>query len=115
MAYSFETVRSWTKYRVFDNDLWIFILDKTTNIPVALGIADYDSDIKEGSLEWIQVLKEYRRQGLGHMLVTNLLSRLQKKADFATVSGECDNITHPELLYRSCGFVGNDIWYVVNR
>ena len=37
---------------------------------------------------------------------------MKEKADFVTVSGECDNPTNPETLYRKCGFNGNDIWYV---
>ena len=83
--------------------------------PVALGIADFDAEIKEGSLEWIQVLPGKRRMGLGKMIVNELLSRLKGKADFATVSGQIDNATNPEMLYRKCGFTGNDIWYVISN
>jgi len=38
-----------------------------------------------------------------------------KKAAFATVSGKADDPTCPERLYRSCGFVGNDIWHVMRK
>ncbi len=34
-------------------------------------------------------------------------------ADFATVSGECDNPTRPEAVYRACGFVGDDVWHIL--
>ncbi len=102
----------WTKYPVFDTDLWVFIFDDASNTPVALGIADYDASIREGSLEWIQVLPENRGMGLGKAVVNELLTRMKEKADFVTVSGECDNPTNPEMLYRKCGFNGNDIWYV---
>ena len=48
-------------------------------------------EIGEGSLEWIQVLPEYRGQGLGTKLVLELLCRLKDKAAFVTVCGEVDN------------------------
>ena len=108
-----DQVKEWTTYPVFDNDLWVFICEKASNTPVALGIADYDSEIKEGSLEWIQVLPEKRGLGLGQALVCELLRRLKNKADFVTVSGQLDNTTNPESLYRKCGFTGNDVWCVL--
>jgi ribosomal protein S18 acetylase RimI-like enzyme len=81
----------------------------------ALGIADFDAEIKEGSLEWIQVLPSKRGLGLGKMLVNELLQRLKSKADFVTVSGRVDNPANPQALYRKCGFTGDDIWYVVEN
>ena len=50
MEITAEQVNDWVKYRVFDNDLWIFVFEKNSLAPVALGIADFDDDIKEGSL-----------------------------------------------------------------
>jgi len=110
-----EQVEEWTRYPVFDNDLWIFICEKASEAPVALGIADFDRDIREGSLEWIQVLPDKRGLGLGQALVNELLRRLKKKADFVTVSGKLDNFSNPESLYRKCGFTGNDVWCVLQQ
>jgi len=107
-----ENVLIWSKYPVFDNSLWIFIWCKASNSPVALGIADFDSEIKEGSLEWIQVLPERQGEGFGRAVVLELLSRLKDRADFVTVSGEVDNVTNPERLYRKCGFIGDAVWTV---
>ena len=107
-----ENVLRWREYPVFDNELWILVWDKKSNLPAALGIADFDSDIGEGSLEWIQVLPHYRGKGLGEAVVLELLSRLKSRAGFVTVSGEVENITNPERLYRKCGFVGDAIWVV---
>ena len=87
-------------------------MDQTTKNPVALGIAEIDAQIREGSLEWIQVLPAYRGMGIGKSLVQELLFRLEKRANFTTVAGEVGNSTHPEALYRACGFEGNDIWWV---
>lgn len=108
-----KQVEGWTKETVYDEKLWIFIIDKEINKPVALGIADFDDDMKEGSLEWIQVLPKYRAQGLGQVLVNELLHRLKGKAGFVTVSGKCDNETKPEMLYRKCGFEGKNVWHVM--
>jgi len=110
-----EQVYEWTQYPVFDNDLWVFIYEKETAAPVALGIADFDCEIKEGSLEWIQVLPEKRGLGLGQALVYELLQRLKHKAVFVTVSGQIDNNTNPESLYRKCGFTGDDVWCVLQQ
>ena len=108
-----EQVEKWSKYKVFDNDLWIFIYETSSPYPAALGIADFDDTIKEGSLEWIQTLPEERGKGFGQALVGELLLRLAPKAKFVTVSGKADNKTNPEALYRKCGFNGEDIWCVL--
>jgi GNAT superfamily N-acetyltransferase len=107
-----DAVLEWIKYPVFDAGLWIFIVDALSDEPAALGIADFDADIREGSLEWIQVIPDKRGEGFGAAIVNELLARLKEKADFVTVSGEVDNTTNPERLYRKCGFTGDDVWYV---
>jgi GNAT superfamily N-acetyltransferase len=66
-------------------------------------------------LEWIQVSLKYRRKGLGAFLVRELLWRMKGKTDFVTVSGKVDDPNRPEQLYRSCGFTGNDIWYISRK
>ena len=63
-------------------------------------------------MEWIQILPDYRGKKLGKMIVNELLCRM-KRAEFATVSGKINNPTNPERLYRSCGFIGNDIWHIL--
>ena len=76
---------------------------------IASGVAELDTETGEGTLEWIQTSPDCRGQGLGKAIVGELLHRLGKHARFVTVSGRCNNPTNPERLYRSCGFVGNDI------
>ena len=113
-VYSLDFIENLINTKVFDKDLWILLFKKSTLLPVALGIADFDSEICEGSLEWVQVLPNERGLGLGTLIVNELLLRLKSKAAFATVSGEVDNETKPEMLYRKCGFTGDDIWYVTH-
>lgn len=112
---SAEAVKSWITHKVFEKNLWIWIMDKHKNIPVALGIAEIDSSVPEGALEWIQVLPEYRGRGLGKILVLELLNILKGRVEFTTVSGEVDSAANPERLYRSCGFRGNDIWWLLRK
>lgn len=107
-----ESVMSWSKHPTFEPALWVWVMDDSKGIPVGLGIAELDCTIREGSLEWIQVLPTYRRMGIGKCIVHALLSRLEKRVQFTTVAGEVDNKTNPEALYRSCGFTGSDIWWL---
>ncbi len=97
---------------VYDPTLWILVCDRETGAAAGCGIADYDAAVSEGILEWIQVVPEYRRRGVGRLIVCTLLSRMRHAA-FATVSGCVDNPSNPEGLYRRCGFTGNDIWHVL--
>ncbi|WP_459129636.1 GNAT family N-acetyltransferase [Guggenheimella bovis] len=98
---------------VYDEDLWICLYDKEKNVIAASGIAEYDPEVREGSLDWIQVSKEYRGEGLGKVIVYELLRRLKKKALFVTVSGRVDNQTNPERLYESCGFKDKALWHIL--
>lgn len=114
LSVSYEQIISYTKTPVYDKNLWILVYENETNHFAGCGIADFDRETKEGILEWIQVLPEYRGKKIGSMIVNELLCRM-KNADFATVSGKVDNQTKPERLYRSCGFAGNDVWHILTR
>lgn len=100
---------------VYDEKLWICLYDTNKKQVVATGIAEYDVSVKEGSLEWIQVSKDYRNHGFGSVVVYELLNRLRGKAEFVTVSGKVDNDTKPGLLYKKCGFEDETIWHVLRR
>ena len=110
-----DVIRSWKDHPVFTADLWVWVIDEKYNQPAGLGIAEFDSSIAEGSLEWIQILPAYRGKGLGKHLVNELLMRLSDRAEFVTVAGQLDNQTNPEKLYRSCGFKGDDQWWVLRK
>lgn len=111
---SAETVRKWETYPVHDPSLWIWVEDNAGR-PIGLGIAEYDPEISEGSLEWIQVLPSCRRMGVGQVLVATLVRRLRPQSVLITVSGEHGSASHPDMLYRKCGFVGNDAWWMLRR
>ncbi len=105
----------YTQRRVYCEALWIAVWDENSGSIAATGIGEFDQETGEGVLEWIQVSPEHRRKGLGTFLVLELLRRMKPMADFTTVSGQCKNATSPELLYRRCGFSGQDIWHILRR
>ena len=109
------TVLAWVDHPTYLQDLWVWLWDTTRAQPAALGIAELDQSIGEGSLEWIQVLPSYRGRGLGAALVALLLQRLAPLASFTTVSGRCDANGGPEGFYRRAGFSGRDVWHVLRR
>lgn len=115
MAPTAEMVLAWAAHPVCDPALWVWLVDEVSGQPAALGIAEFDPQMAEGSLEWVQVLPAYRRRGLGRAVVAKLLETLRGKARFATVSGEVDSSSQPGQLYRACGFTGNDLWWVLHK
>lgn len=115
LAVSEEQMLGYIQQKVYDKSLWIIVVDKETSLAVGCGIAEFDIETLEGSLEWIQVLPEYRGKKVGQLIVCELLMRLKDKAKFVTVSGKVNNMTKPELLYRKCGFVGHDIWHIMTQ
>lgn len=108
-------VKSWTQRAVYDAELWLWLIDAKTGEKAALGIAELDATMREGALEWVQVSADYRSLGLGKLLVSELLKRISERADFTTVSGDKDNPSNPEGLYRACGFKGERIWHVYQK
>lgn len=107
-----KDVLRWKEHETFREDLCVYI-NADNGIMAASGIAEYDEKCREGFIEWVQVLPEYRNRGLGRKIVMVLLNRLKDTgADFVTVSGNLDNASDPLSLYRNCGFTGNDVWYI---
>ena len=80
---------------------------------------DFENAIKKAILvlldnNYIMTVK-WEEKGLAKYIVSELLWRLKGKAGFATVSGQCNNSTNPEKLYRKCGFTGNDVWHILRK
>lgn len=110
-----EELQGYTYRPVYDAVLWIAVKENSTGTIVATGIGELDRGIGEGALEWIQVSPNHRRKGLGRYIVSELLWRMKDRADFVTVSGQCNNATNPERLYRKCGFTGNNVWHILRK
>lgn len=110
-----EELQNYTLRPVYDAALWLAVKDDQTDKIVATGIAESDREIGEGVLEWIQVSQGHRGKGLGRYIVSELLWRMKSKAGFATVSGQRNNPTNPEALYRKCGFTGNNVWHILRK
>lgn len=99
----------------YSPELWLAVKEDCKGRIAATGIAELDREIGEGVLEWIQVSKDYRRCGLGSYLVLELLRRMKTTAKFVTVSGKLENPDNPEILYRKCGFCGNNVWHILRE
>lgn len=110
-----DELESYCKRTVYYQELWIAVKDCKNNKIIGTGIAELDTEIGEGVLEWIQVSEKYRCKGIGKFIVNELLQRMISKASFVTVSGQVNNSTNPEALYRNCGFEGNDIWRIMHK
>lgn len=110
---SADYIKSLTKTQVYCPELWIGAYYSGKLIGSI--ICDFDIEVGEAVIEWLQVLPEYRRRGIASALICKALKTMSGFSDFATVSGECDNITYPERVYRKCGFEGDDVWHILNE
>ena len=113
LSVTYEQLIGYTQTEVYHPELWIMAVNKADSSVVGCGIADVDRELKEGILEWIQVVPAYRGKKIGQLIVNELLKRMSGIAEFATVSGKVNNQTSPEMLYRKCGFVGDDVWHIL--
>lgn len=108
-----EHIESLTATKVYCPELWIGAFSKGKLIGSIL--CDFDKEIGEGIIEWLQVLPAFRGRGIACALICKALKLMSGFAEFATVSGECENTTNPEKVYRKCGFTGNDVWHILNK
>jgi hypothetical protein len=106
-------VRGWLQHPVYDPKLWLWVIHLETGEKAGLGIAERDNRVPEASLEWIQVHPGYRKRRLGCAIVMELVNRVADDVSFTTVSGERASEHQPELLYRRCGFMGGDVWWLL--
>lgn len=106
-------VRGWLSHPVYDPGLWVWVADAATGERAALGIAEWDQQVEEASLEWIQVLPAFQGKGFGKAVAAELLRRTSGIAAFTTVSGKSGDEHRAEGLYRRCGFSGSDIWWLL--
>ena len=108
-----EELLSYQTRFVYRPELWVAVADASSGRTIASGIAELDSRIGEGILEWIQVSPDCRRRGFGAFIVCELLQRMKGFASFVTVSGRIRNESDPFALYRACGFENPVIWHVI--
>lgn len=97
----------------YDASLWLKIVDQNQIVGSIIGCID--DEMKEGWIEWVQVLPSYQSRGYGQALINALLVKMKDKASFVTVSGNAQNKKDPEKVYRICGFTGNDYWYICKK
>lgn len=104
-------LQSWKEFPVYYPKGWLGLFQDDEL--VASIICEVDPEIKEGIVDWLQVSYKYQGQGFGKLILLAALHRLKEVVDFVTVSGSLENENYPEAVYRKCGFIGQDIWYIV--
>lgn len=115
LSVTYDQLIGYTQNEVYNPELWVMAVNEADSSIVGCGIAELDKELNEGILEWIQVLPAYRGKKIGQLIVNELLRRMAGIAEFATVSGKVNNVTSPEMLYRKCGFVGDDVWHILTK
>lgn len=108
---SADYLRTLMTLEVYCPELWIGTF--SSNRIIGSVICEFDKNTGEAAIEWLQVLPEYRNSGIASALVCQALKKMRGIADFATVSGECENPANPEYVYRKCGFEGSDVWHIL--
>ena len=111
IAFGVEQLETMMETPVYAPNLWL--MARVEGKAAGCIIADLARAAGEGILEWVQVLPEYRRRGVGKAMVLEVLRRMD--ADFATVSGKVNDANCPEALYRACGFKGQDVWHILHK
>jgi GNAT superfamily N-acetyltransferase len=96
-------------------DGWFFLIERDTGQRVGLAICGYCPEMKEGFIEWIQVVPRLRNQGFGRLLVHEAIRRIHGQSRFITASGNLDAPFALGGLYKACGFVQIRQWTILGQ
>ncbi len=108
-----EFIKKIKLHPTFNKDYWWWLVDSENN-KLALVIGEYDEEINEGTLEWIQVHPDYRQKGYGTLIVNKLLNEMNKKCDFVTASTEHFQSKIVEDFYLKNGFENKETWWIID-
>lgn len=92
---------------------WFFLRHSATGERVGLTICGHCSQMREGFIEWTEILPRFRHRGLGALLVKEAINRLAERSDFLTASGSLDAPFAMGDLYMSCGFEHLRQWSIL--
>jgi ribosomal protein S18 acetylase RimI-like enzyme len=99
-----EKLKRMTQAPYHDPSGWFFLVEAQGSQPVGLAISSYCSEMREGFIEWIEVIPRLRHRGFGSLLTHECIRRLAVKARFVTTQGSLDAPFVHGGLYRKCGF-----------
>jgi GNAT superfamily N-acetyltransferase len=112
---SLAQVQDWLQSPAFAPDLWWWLIDEASDQPAGIAIADFDPELREAAVLWVQVFAPYQGRGLGRYLTQDLLRRIGGRALFTTISGVVEDRDNPGAFFRRCGFRGSDVWWFLSR
>jgi len=106
-----EEFLHWIKMPHMRPDLWFLAEERATGKIVGLGLSIIDPDWiaqtgrREGYVDTLAVLREYREKGLGTALLIRSLHALQQAGlEAAHLDADADNLTGAMRLYERVGF-----------
>lgn len=95
----------------YDPNLWIWVVESLSDVPIAVFISEYDREIGEVNLDWCQVFPEHRSRGIGRALVGETIQRAEGAAIITVGTQDL-----PEgRFYERCGFSGQKYMFFKHK
>jgi mycothiol synthase len=110
-GFPLDEFRRWLEQPHFRPELWLLAVKEATGEVVGLGLSKIDPDWiaqtgrREGYVNTLGVLREYRKQGLGTALLAQSLRVLREAGmEAAHLNADSQNLTGAIHLYEQLGF-----------
>ena len=98
-----QDILSWRNHKTFREYLCVYIKDNN-GLMIASGIAEFDQECKEGTIEWVQVLPEYRRKGIASAITSRLAVEIMNRGKIPFYCTAWSNIRSVRNAVKS-GFI----------
>ncbi len=110
-----EKLRRMAEAPYHDPRQWFFLVETNSSQPVGFAIVGYCSELREGFIDWIEVLPRLRHRGFGSILTRECIRRLRDRASFITAQGSLDAPFVHGDLYEKCGFERIRQWTILGQ
>jgi ribosomal protein S18 acetylase RimI-like enzyme len=110
-----EKLRRMAEAPHYDPRQWFFLIETSSSQPVGFAIHGYCDELREGFIDWIEVLPRLRHRGFGSLLTHECIRRLADRASFITTQGSLDAPFVHGDLYKKCGFERIRQWTILGQ
>jgi GNAT superfamily N-acetyltransferase len=110
-----EKLRRMAQSPHYDPRRWFFLVETAAAQPVGFAIHGYCAEMREGFIDWIEVLPRLRHRGFGSLLTQECIRRLADKSSFITTMGSLDAPFVHGDLYKKCGFDRIRQWTILGQ